>query len=272
MTQIKIQTLNCRGLGNRVKRRDFFKRFREQDIQITCLQDIHIDPKLEMCVKAEWGLNCIICPYTSHARGVAILFNSNFEYEIHKSRRDVEGNFIILDITIDKTVKFTLVNLYGPNEDTPDFYNNIFNIVQEFDNESTILCGDWNLVLDPKKDLYNYKAINNPKARNVVKSYIDENDLVDVWRSFNENEEHFTWGIKNPIKMARLDFFLATEDLMANFSSSSILPKYKSDHAPVLLKMNTTSDEHGKGYWKFNNSLLRDQNFVKIVIKLKFQI
>jgi hypothetical protein len=65
--------------------------------------------------------------------------------------------------------------------------------------------------------------------------------------------------------MARLDFFLATEDMMAIFSGSSILPKYKSDHAPVKLIITTSTNEHGKGYWKFNNSLLKDHEFVALI-------
>ena len=44
--------------------------------------------------------------------------------------------------------EITLVNLYGPNEDNPQFYENILKKVAEFENENVILCDDWNLVLD----------------------------------------------------------------------------------------------------------------------------
>jgi exonuclease III len=266
MAHIKIQSLNTRGLADPLKRRDFFKRFREQNVNIVCLQDIHVDPKFVHRVKAEWGLSAVICPLSSRARGVAVLFN-NFDYELHRSRIDPGGNYIILDVTISNSIKFTLVNLYGPNEDNPDFYKNIFNIIDEFGNENYILCGDWNLVLDSEKDLFNYKAVNNPKARNQVLSFIAENELVDVWRSFHENDRHYTWSKRHPIKMARLDFFLATENMLSIFSDSHILPKYKSDHAPVNVIINTSMEEHGKGYWKFNNSLLRDHDFVKLIKK-----
>jgi exonuclease III len=266
MAHIKIQSLNTRGLADPLKRRDFFKRFREQNVHICCLQDIHVDTKFVNRVKAEWGLSAVICPLSSHARGVAVLFN-NFDYELHRSRIDPGGNYIILDITISNSTKFTLVNLYGPNEDNPDFYTNIFNIIEEFGNDNYILCGDWNLVLDSDKDLFNYKAVNNPKARNKVLSYIAEKELVDIWRSFHENDRHFTWSKRNPIKMARLDFFLATENMLSIFSDAYILPKYKSDHAPVNVHViiNTSLEEHGKGYWKFNNSLLKDLEFVKLI-------
>ena len=51
--------------------------------------------------------------------------------------------------------ELTLVNLYGPNEDNPQFYENILKKVAEFENENVIMCGDWNLVLDPDKDCSN---------------------------------------------------------------------------------------------------------------------
>ena len=36
---------------------------------------------------------------------------------------------------------------------------------KEYQNHNIIIAGDWNLMLDPQLDSYNYKHINNPKAR-----------------------------------------------------------------------------------------------------------
>jgi hypothetical protein len=62
----------------------------------------------------------------------------------------------------------------------------MFSIIEEFDNDSFIMCGDWNLVLDPEYDLYNCKSVNNPKARDRVISYSAEMELVDIWKSFHD--------------------------------------------------------------------------------------
>jgi hypothetical protein len=37
------------------------------------------------------------------------------------------------DINVDK-INFTLVSIYGPNDDNPQFYENIMSIVEEFGN------------------------------------------------------------------------------------------------------------------------------------------
>jgi hypothetical protein len=59
--------------------------------------------------------------YSSNARGVPVLFSNNFEYNIHKVLEDPNGNYIIIDLTITNCLRLTLVNIYGPNNDDPDF-------------------------------------------------------------------------------------------------------------------------------------------------------
>lgn len=61
--------------------------------------------------------------------------------------------------------RVTLVNIFGPNSDQPGFYEKIRNMFLELDSEYFILCGEFNLVLNPDIDTYNFTSINNPKAR-----------------------------------------------------------------------------------------------------------
>ena len=43
------------------------------------LQDTHFDPKMENCIRAEWGYKSYFASCNSNSRGVAILFNNNLE-------------------------------------------------------------------------------------------------------------------------------------------------------------------------------------------------
>ena len=61
-------------------------------------------------------------PYKSNSRGGMVLINNTFEHEIGRIKKDPNGNFIIIELTI-LGKKITLVNLYGPNDDKPQFYN-----------------------------------------------------------------------------------------------------------------------------------------------------
>lgn len=155
----------------------FLNFIEKKGYSILCLQDTHFITESEPIIESQWGYQCIFNSYKSNARGVCILFNNNFEFHIHNIKKDGEGNFLAVDLTIEET-RVTLVNIYGPNSDQPGFYENIRNIFLELDNEYFILCGDFNLVLNPDIDTYNYKYINNPKAREKLLEIMDKDDSI----------------------------------------------------------------------------------------------
>lgn len=157
------------------------------------------------------------------------------------------------------------MNIYGPNKDDPVFYINLFKTIQEIGNDTYIICGDFNLIVDPDIDCSNYKHINNPKARNYIINKIKENNLFDPFRELHPSMKRFTWRRKNPLKQARLDFFLITENMINLVKASKIETGYKSDHSMITLTIVMDEFEHGKSLWKHNNSLLTDMEYLKII-------
>lgn len=204
---VTVYSQNCQGLGNMQKRRDLFHYVRKQGYNIICLQDVHLTDQLFSYIKAEWGNDFYMNAYTSNSRGVIILFQNNFEFKVEQIYKDNCGNYLILDVIINN-YRTTLASIYGPNEDNPDFYENFYQQILSINNEYTILCGDWNLIIDPSLDYENYSHINNPRARQIVIRIIEHEDYVDIWRQMNENVRGFTWRRFNPSrKQARLDYF-----------------------------------------------------------------
>ena len=192
---------------------------------------------MEPYVRSEWGYQVYISPFRSNRRGVMILLNNNFEQQVESIKTNPNGNYIILNMTI-QGKKVTLVNIYGPNEDNPQFYRNLKEKYSEFDNEILIICGDWNFVQNPEVDYFNYLHINNPRARKVVLDTMEENSLVDVWRLFNEDVRAYTWKRMNPVrKQARLDYFLINETCLEYVMDTNINPGYRTDHSSILLKL-----------------------------------
>ena len=131
---------------------------------------------------------------------------NNFEYKIHQIAKNEDGIFLALDISIEKK-KITFITLYGPNNDNPVFFEKINKTINDFQNVECIICGDFNLVLDPNKDYFNYLNINNSRARSKMLSIINEHNLKDCFRILHPNVRRYTWRRRNPIKQARLDFF-----------------------------------------------------------------
>ena len=166
-----------------------------------------------------------------------------------------------------------LVNLYGPNEDKPHFFTELQQIVTDLGNDNIMFCGDWNLILNETLDTENYVDINNPRARNAVLNIMEENGYIDVFRILNENQKKFAWTWRriNPVKkQARLDFYLVSEEIFQHVHDTSIIPGYRSDNSGIYLKIKLHENERGRGYWKFNNTLLKDKDYVNVV-KLQIQ-
>lgn len=158
-----------------------------------------------------------------------------------------------------------MVNIYGPNEDAPDFYMGIMEIIEQFGNDTCIVCGDFNLVQDQELDTYNYLHTNNPKAKACVLTIKEDLNLVDPFREIHEIQRRYTWRKPTPLKQARLDFFLVSENFFSSVKNVDILPSYRSDHSTVVLSFKVNDFIKGKGLWKFNNSLLKDTEYVKII-------
>ena len=143
----------------------------------------------------------------------------------------------------------------------------MYESIEEFANETIIICGDFNLVQHQYLDTYNYTNINNPRAREKILDLKEELNIVDPYREVYEDLKKFTWRKKNPIKQARLDFFLISETLMHSVDDLEILPSYRSDHSTVVLSLEINDFVKGKGLWKFNVSLLKDKTYVETVKK-----
>ena len=264
MTHIKITSFNVRGINNKHKRVDIIDYLNKKQENIYCLQDIHCGPDNQNTFKEDWEGDMYIASGTNASRGVAILFRKNFEYKILDSENDQEGNYIALKIKMIDT-EITLINIYGPNNDNPRFYDELSALIDRFQTATIILCGDWNLVQDQQLDTKNYLRENNIRARNKVLQMKEIHDLHDPWRIQNPDEKQYTWLQRNPHKMSRLDFFLVSSDILAITDKSEIKPGYRSDHSIINLTLEISSQTKGKGFWKLNTSLLHDQEYATII-------
>ena len=77
--------------------------------------------------------------------------NNDFEFNVHNDIIDDTGFFIALDLTIENQ-RLSLISIYGPNEDNPEFYGKITKIIDNLENKHVIFVGDFNLVLKPELD------------------------------------------------------------------------------------------------------------------------
>ena len=126
-----------------------------------------------------------------------------------------------------------------------------------------IIAGDFNLHLDPILDCVNVKPSNNSVYRSNLVAFLENNNLVDIWRVNNPSKVFFTWNRGR--SMSRYDYIFVSEYLL-NTSNCEILPGLHSDHC--LLKLNSFFNKkelRGPGLWKFNSCLLQDLGYIKVI-------
>ena len=119
-----ICSMNCQGLGNFKKRRDVLDYLKSGKYSIICVQDTHFISKNERLILAEWWYKATFISFSSNSRGVAIFFQNTFQFNLNQTICDPNGNFVIINITIDD-IQMTIVNIYAPNNDNPHFFENI---------------------------------------------------------------------------------------------------------------------------------------------------
>ena len=256
--------MNCRGLQDRNKRLDVFNFLRQKRFSLYLLQDVHLTEQEQNKIRAEWGYETILNSYSTQSRGTLCLLSSTFEYKLHEIIKDNLGNLVILDININDK-RYSIANLYGPNNDNPGFYDNLKNELLKLNNPYVIIAGDYNLALNQEYDTYNYLHVNNPRAKEKVTELIDELGLIDIWRDINPETKKYTWRRNHPLKQARLDFFLLSENLVMSVNNANIESGYRTDHSLITLGLQFDKFKKGKSFWKLNNSLLQDIEYVNSI-------
>ena len=80
-----------------------------------------------------------------------------------------------------------LVNTYALNNDSPQFFESVKANIEHSSYDYCIIRGDLNLVLNPEKDTYNYRNINNPNARRFVLDMMNILCLKDTFQIINKD-------------------------------------------------------------------------------------
>ena len=205
-----------------------------------------------------------LVPRQSSKAGIGILFNNNFELQIMKNYIDPAGRYIICDLMANRK-PVTLVNVYAPNEDDPNFFKILSEHIEGFQKDEIVIGGDFNLVLDVEKDKKGGLPKTHNNARKILCEISKTFDLVDAWRLLNPDISRFTWRQKQPEVHCRLDFFLVSQSFMGNVASADILSDFKMDHSLITLNISLHSNPRGRGFWKLNTSFLTDTDYIAII-------
>ena len=92
-----------------------------------------------------------------------------------------------------------------------------------------------------------------------------KHNLIHIWRKSNPSKKQYTWFRTNPTKAARLDYFIISPSLLDIYADSSIFFKYRSDHCIISLNLHLDKNLKGKGLWKLNAELLKNNELIQLM-------
>jgi len=264
---LKIVSLNVRGLANFRKRRSIFNWCRRTKADLILLQETHSSSETEFQWQNEWGGKIYFSHGSHNSRGVAVVCKNGSNIDVKQIHRDNNGRIIIVNF-VKNELHFVLTNIYAPNTEImqTNFYTDLKQIFLDKtfeDNDKIIVGGDYNCVLNANLD----KKGGNVKVKeSVVKKIneiIDTFELVDIWRRLNPEVRRYTWRQNNPLIQCRLDYFLISDALIENVDKVDIFPGMRTDHSAILINLRLQKEyQRGPGHWKFNNSYLDDDDYV----------
>ena len=268
MESLKIITCNVRGMADIMKRRQIFWYFQRQNVDITMLQETHSTISKETFWKSESGKDIIFDHGTSQARGVCIMYNKNLKAQVIKIEKSNNGRYLIVQLILGQKA-IVLANIYAPNESSRAFFMEILRKIEEIEADVKIIGGDFNTLLNPEVD--RKSLLPTPKITKeakLINAFMEEYSWADVWRLLHPDKRSFTWIRQKPITMSRLDYFLLPYGSMTNVVDCEIIPGLNSDHSFVKLTIKFTDNVRGRGFWKMNNRLLYDKEYVNETNKI----
>ena len=94
--------------------------------------------------------------------------------------------------------------------------------------------------------------------------------LCDIWkvRNMKSRQFNFTQQHSSGFIQRRLDYIFIPNTLQKLVTTTEILTPISADHSPVILSLSKGNDFlRGKGFWKCNSSLTKDQNYITEIKK-----
>ena len=260
-----ICSYNVRGLGNKTKREQIFEWVKRNNYTVCLLQETHSGGGTHDAWQKEWGKEAFFSGTSNNSEGVGILINSKESYNILNYTEIICGRLQALEIKMNEN-ELIVINIYGPNNDDINIFSKLEKFIQENDEKTILIGGDFNTVLDENLDKHNGRTNTHKQCRNKLKHMIDTHNLIDIWREKYPDSRKYTWhsSHKPPI-FSRLDYFLVSENVKNFVVSCDHLLSFKSDHCPVLVTLDLSQHSRGPGYFKLNNSLLLDITYQEII-------
>ena len=234
----------------------------------TFLQEAHSSIKDEKIWNDELKGQLIFSHGKTNSCGVAIVFVGTKDLSILNIKRDNLGRILVIEVKIDDSV-FVIINIYDANTELEQLFtlDDLINILETFkdiQNKSSVLGGDFNVILNPSLDSEGGKPVIKKKTIAKLIQITENLDLCDIWRIRNPKRKRFTFRQHHSTGFIQrqLDYFFISNSLQESIKTADTLAAFSIDHSPITLSLcHLKKFSRGRGLWKFNKSLIKYQNY-----------
>ena len=274
MIDLKIYSFNVRGISDKLKRRTIFRHLkRKYPASIFLLQETHSSTDNEQMWKLDWNGKIYFSHGTNNSCGVATLISPDLDLEMQILQKDDHGRFLAIVIQTKENTEFAVYNIYAPVrskvQEQLKFLSFITDIYNKTDVLHTIMGGDFNTVFNPEMDKQggDMKGCINSYTEELL-AFMEANDLIDAVRYLNPNKKIFTRVQHTPPVLSRIDHWIIPSHLSNYLQMATAYPGIKSDHSIIFIHLTNSLVKRGRGFWKFNSTLLHDLEYIQSVSTL----
>lgn len=238
---LQLISWNVKGLGSAVKRGKVFKHLKSLSADIIFLQETHIKATMQHRLKCNWISQVYQSTFTSHACGVAILFRKNIPLQVTSVVTDHLGRYLIVSGI--NSLPLTLLNVYGPNADEPNFFRKVFNLLPGDNDSNIIIAGDLNCYLDPFWDRLSTRPPLEIASVKILNNLLKTRNLVDIWRIQHPTNKEYSFYSNIHKSYSRIDCFFIDSNLIFHITNSKYHNILISDHSPLQMSLNHSPKE-----------------------------
>ena len=260
MAAIDILSINVHGLRDPTKCSNIVDWLKNRKESVVFLQETYFSaPDDSNFLKSIWKGSIFSSFGGTHSRGVTTLIKESLSVKHSKVSHDNCGRWINVCLEVSDS-KLQLLNIYAPCPigERAAFFETLPAHIGR--GVPTIIGGDFNCISNLYLDKIGGDSQAGSTALEALTDLLKDFNLSDIFRSMHPSARKFTWT--NSKVSSRLDKFYVSPEILANSKHCEITVFPSSDHdAPFLSFKLQNSQPRGRGTWKFNTSVLENDEF-----------
>uniref|UniRef100_A0A8C6K9K2 exodeoxyribonuclease III n=1 Tax=Nothobranchius furzeri TaxID=105023 RepID=A0A8C6K9K2_NOTFU len=209
---IKIMTLNVKGINHIIKRLKIVSSLKKDRVQIALLQETHLTDSEHLKLKRDWVGQISSSSFDSKSRGVALLIHKNLPFTLNAIVRDTDGRFILITGLL-YGEQILLGSVYAPNTFDRSFYSNFLAKTSSVCPNHVIIGEDFNCGLNPETDYNPPKSQPPSKMAKATMDFCSDLGLFDAWKVCNPHVKDFTFYSRPHFSFSRTDYIRLEEVL-----------------------------------------------------------